>query len=213
MRPLIRSQPWDVRQRLEALCHVGPTLFETAVLTGHVALLQCTDNDPPFIPGTAAWWRTLRSLREQLLGAGSGWRKDDTGNYSLTINDDHRVSIVVASGDEMTGLIHGDDPKTKAPKGIRTENRVEQNAQGDLFPHLLKRPSNPGLFDLWVLLIHIKPEEIRAELSRPITMEDHHITGWSERIILPINKEDPERVRISPDDFGPDFDPEVRRVA
>jgi hypothetical protein len=44
-------------------------------------------------------------------------------------------------------------------------------------------------------------------------MEDGHISEWSERIILPIGQSDPERVRITPDDFGPDIEPAIKRIA
>ena len=214
MAEIVRQAPWDVRQRLAALCGLEVEVLQTAVQTGHVAFLSCTDNDPPFIPGTYAWSRTLRALREGLIG--SGWRKDDSGNYSLTVSDRHRINIVVASGDDLTGLVHSGDPRTKSPKGPRTENVVEANAQGDLFPHTLPRRSSSAdgrPYDTWVLLMRVKAEELRAELSRPTAMEDGHISGWSERIILPLGKVDPTAIDIAPDDFGPDFDLDLRRIA
>ena len=210
MPVVVRSKSPDVRQRLDDLCGLPPEVFGTAVRSGHVAMLQCTDNDPPTTPGTQAWSRTVRSLREQVLGP--DWRKDDTGNYSLTICDYFGVQIVVASGDAMTGLAHA-KPKTRAPKGERTKNVVDANRQGDLFPDSLPTQPKAAAHDTWVLLIYIKAEEVRAELSRPVEMDGDHVSEWSERIILPIGEADPDALEEVPSDFGPDFEPAVKRIA
>ena len=107
---LVHQTPSDARRRLAEL-NVSVEAVVRAVLAGHTARLNCTDNDPPFIPGTEAWRFVVRTLRDELLPL--GWRKDDPSNYSLVINDSSQINIVVASSDAMTCMSHG-SPRTKS---------------------------------------------------------------------------------------------------
>jgi hypothetical protein len=89
--------------------------------------------------------------------------------------------------------------------------------QGDLFPdtipeHILKK-AQALEYPTWVLLYLISDDEIRAELSFPESFEDHDITSWSKRIILPRLTTDPGEIDGAQGDLGPDFDAEVRRKA
>lgn len=216
MYPLVHAKPWDVRHRLEEL---GLTLkiVNTATKAGHLAFMSCTDNDPPFIPGTDAWSRTVRMLRQQLRIL--GWRKDDPGNYSIIISDKHQINIAVASGDEATGN-SAMKPKNKSPKGYRTALAVEINKrQCELFPHMLPedirlRPKTAE-YATWLLLIHITEMEIRSELSLPSEIDDSgKIVTWHERIILPVIRTDSELRNIKSDDQNetvPEVDIEVSR--
>ena len=83
---------------------VAVEALQRAISAGHVTQMHtCTENDPPFIPGTEAWRLTVVTLRDELCPR--GWRKADPGNYSLVINDARQMNIVVASGDAFTRQI------------------------------------------------------------------------------------------------------------
>lgn len=206
------QHPHDARRRLMEL-NVSVEALIKAVQAGHVARLNCTDNDPPFIPGTEAWRMVVRTLRDELLPL--GWRKDDPSNYSLVINDSSEINIVVASADEFTCRWPG-MPRTKSLKGLFTEAAVLKNSlEGDLFPDTivaqLRRAATVLNFKTYMLLININDEQCRAELSLPSAFDDQTVTGWAERIFIPIPGVDggvPQEV-----DDTPDIDVPVKRKA
>lgn len=213
----IHETPGAAMRRLAEL-GVAVEPLQHAIAAGHVARITCTENDPPFIPGTEAWRYTVVTLRDELCPR--GWRKADPGNYSLVINDARQINIVVASGDALTKRAHG-NPHTKSLKGLYTEAATIRNrVEGDLFPDTLevdvRRVAALLEYPTWILLIYITDEEYRAELSLPVDMEDDQITSWEERIFIP----DPSDtsggeliVPIGDDDSGPDIDVPVRRKA
>jgi hypothetical protein len=213
---IIHDTPAAAMRRLAEL-GVAVEAIQRAVVAGHVARITCTEDDPPFIPGTEAWRFTLVSLRGELCPR--GWRKADPCNYSLVINDARQINIVVASGDAFVRHSHG-SPRTKSLKGLCTEAATIRNRiEGDLFPETLseelRRIAAVLEYRTWVLLIYITDEEYRAELSLPADMEEGQITDWEERIFIPdAGGAEGERIAV-PDagDTGPDIDIPVRRKA
>jgi hypothetical protein len=196
---------------------VAVEAIQRAVAAGHVARITCTEDDPPFIPGTEAWRFTLVTLRGELCPR--GWRKADPCNYSLVINDARQINIVVASGDAFVRRSNG-SPRTKSLKGLCTEAATIRNRiEGDLFPETLseelRRVAVVLEYRTWVLLIYITDEEYRAELSLPADMEDGQITDWEERIFIPdAGGAGGERIAgADAGDNGPDIDIPVRRKA
>jgi hypothetical protein len=133
------------------------------------------------------------------------------------VANDETINIITATGDELTGL--RGNPRTKTPKGIYTEAAIERNrfAIGDLFPETLPQSVRQKAAALerptWVFLIYVTSDEIRGELSHPMSYVGREIAYWSERIIFP--KVDPgDRIKIDlPDDQGPDIDVKVTRKA
>ena len=69
---IVHQHPFDAKRRLAEL-NVSVEAVTRAVLAGHTARLNCTDNDPPFIPGTEAWRFVVRTLRDELLPLGSAF--------------------------------------------------------------------------------------------------------------------------------------------
>jgi len=186
MAVTIHKHPFEARRRLAEL-GVSYEALVDAVNSGYRARLNCTDNDPPFIPGTEAWRHTVRTLRERLLPL--GWRKADPGNYSLVISDARKINIVVASADAMTCRADA-SPKTNSIKGLYTLAATIRNRAGeDLFPETLeeevRRAATVLEYPTWLLLIHIEDEVARAELSLSGAMEDGQVVEWLERIFLP----------------------------
>jgi hypothetical protein len=216
MATIIYELPADAMRRLQEL-GVSLEAVQRALAAGHVARITCTENDPPFIPGTEAWRFTLVTLRDELVPR--GWRKADPGNFSLVINDARQINIVVASGDAFTRLRH-DSPRTRSLKGLYTEAATIRNRiEGDMFPETLseelRRVANILEYRTWVLLIYITDDEYRAELSLSAAMEDGQITSWEERIFIPDSADSSGSRVVEPsaDDHGPDIDIPVRRKA
>ncbi len=183
---ILHQHPHDAKRRLAEL-GVSLEAVINAVFAGRTARLNCTDNDPPFIPGTEAWRFVVRTLREELLPL--GWRKDDPSNFSLVINDSKLLNIVVASADAYTCVPHA-SPRTKSLKGMFTEAAVlKNNLETDLFPDTvvaeLRRAATILSYPTWMLLIFIDDDNCRAELSLPSAFDERHVTAWAERIFIP----------------------------
>ena len=206
----IYKTPEEARRRLVELgVPIEPVM--RAVRAGFDGRGLCSENDPPFIPGTEAWRYVVRTLREGLLPL--GWRKADPGNYSIVLTDQRKLNIVVASADKF--VCHtGGNPRTNSLKGLYTEAAIARNnVVEDLFPETLDenvRVVAAALeYPTWILLIYINDDEYRAELSFPANFRDNVITEWSERIFIP--DEEPPDSSVELDDSGPDFDVPVRK--
>jgi len=214
MSGLIHSRSFDARSRFAEL-GVPVEALSKAIAAGHSGRLLCTENDPPFIPGTEAWRFVIRTLRDELLPLGKGWRKADPGNFSLVINDIHQINIVAASADAFVCRTHG-QPRTNSLKGLYYEAAAARNTiNGDLFPDTLSNNVRMAAATLeyptWVLLTHIDDNDFRGELSLPARIEDQRIVEWAERIFVPKDEDYFGNVTLPEDDEGPIFDPVVRR--
>ena len=211
MQVAIWIEPHDVDVALARLGLTAEPLVK-AVLAGHLARINCTENDAPNAPGFIQWNATLRTLREELVP--DAWSRCNSGGFATTLAPARRVAVAIASGNEATG-VRGAIPTTRSPKGPNTVVAVETNAaQLDLFADLIPEPP-PADADrvTWFLLFHNDGNELRAELSLPVTMsEDSRIALWRERIILPAQPLGAGFTLPKPD-FGPDLDIDVQRRA
>lgn len=183
----VYSQPGDSNERLAQLGLKAATLRE-AIERGFAAWASCTLNHPTNYPGISFWANTIAALRELLHP--DGWKRRDDGNLPMTVDAAARVSIIVSTGDEYTGLPDL-TPSTQSSKGPRTVNVVVVNAQQlPLFdfrrhPEIVKQGKERLT---WILLFHRDKtsHEVRCELSCPVKMDDDgQIDAWAERIILP----------------------------
>jgi hypothetical protein len=181
------SQPEDVNNRLAQLGLKAVTLRE-AVQRGFASWASCTMNHPTNYPGISFWANTTAALRELLHT--DGWKRRDDGNLPLTVDAEGRVSVIVSTGDEYTGLPDL-TPSTRSSKGPRTVSVVTINAQQmPLFdfkghPEIVKQGEERLT---WILLFYRDKtsNDVRCELSCPVKInEDGQIDAWAERIILP----------------------------
>ncbi len=101
--------------------------------------------------------------------------------------------MAIAAGTSQTGIADGVPPRTRTPKGRATSRAVKRNAQLQL-GHGTAVFAGAGVVEAedqnretWILLHYfdVDAEEIRLELSSPLTMEGKQITVWRERVILP----------------------------
>lgn len=210
---MIYETPELARRRLAEL-GISVEALQKAVAAGHAARVSTTENDAPQIPGTHAWGMTLRVLRDELCDL-RGWRKDDPGNFSLTINDSRQLNIVVESGDRFTRVAHV-SPRTKSLKGLFIEAAAIRNKHGhDFFPETLSeelaRAATILNYKTYILLIYITEDEYRAELSLPDEVEGNQIVSWFERIFIPDTSDVFDDIRAVPQED--DIDIPVRRKA
>lgn len=201
----------QVPSRLEQLGLVEPALRE-AIYQGHLQRARLTLNHPIIYHGLNMWGEVVAALRGQLRPL--GWAREDIGSYALTVHEERKLAISVASGDEGTGNPSA-HPTNRSRKGRNTVDAIEANRQLELFEQLPPERVDDEGKQTWVLMHHTDTVkgEIRVELSLPSSIgNDGKITAWAERIILDSIPFDDELVEIYPPN-GPDIDIDVRRKA
>lgn len=158
----------------------------------------CSDLDPPILEGLLRWGRATRALREQLIP--QGWTYDNPNNLARTIHPSGDFAIVVATGDEGTGLpSSGAGPRHS--RGYATEQAIHANGQLAFeFEALVRltaagRTGGLGHLQTWFLLYYPTPDCHRAELSLPRGFDRGRITQWTERILLPVLPRQPAAPR------------------
>lgn len=219
MAETVRIESLDVHNRLNEI-GLEQEALANVVRQGFYAFISCTENDAPLYPGLAAWNQMVRALREYLLP--KGWIRSNEHSFPLVINPSGTLAIAVSSGDEQTGL--GElSPTTKSSKGPRTIEVVAANQeQLNLFGHepLPIHSETPDTNSCdnrmtWYLLFHRAINEVRCELSLPLSMgNDGRIVDWQERIILGTIPTDPESLELpSPAPTQPDIDVAIKRRA
>jgi hypothetical protein len=178
------DQAYKADARLHELGLSAEDLRE-AVGVGLAARRSATAFHPPSYPGLMQWAETHRALRERLVR--SGWTADDTGGFSTILSPSRAVAITVATGSDRTGSRGWPEPTTKYPRGPLTHAAIDANQ--------LVIPGFPGVVAggqtesngcvTWVLLVHVRHDECRFELSCPAHVgEDGRVDAWSERILI-----------------------------
>lgn len=206
------DNPEVVANRLQQLGLKESPLRE-AIYQGHLQRTRLTLNHPIIYHGLNMWGEVVAALRNQLRPL--TWVREDVGSYALTIHEERKLAITVASGDEGTGNPSA-HPTNRSRKGRNTMDAIEANRrQLELFEQLPPEVAEGEGRETWVLMHHtdISRGEIRVELSRPLSIgKDGKITAWAERIILASIPFDDELVEIYPPS-GPDIDIEIQRKA
>ena len=174
---------------INRLAPLGLTIeILTTAVEDAVALYNTvTSSYPPTAPGFFLWAATINSLRQQLVH--HGWTDENDRNYPLVIAPDRKFALSAAGGDSGTG-IKTRSVTTRTGKGIATRDAVSRN-QGSFWDTDEGWAGGPGVSAIrqtWLLLIHVNPQgDVRAELSLPAGFgKGGRVTGWDERIILPL---------------------------
>lgn len=174
----------------EGLAHLG--LIESDLREPiYIALGRrklCTSNHPVIYAGIVMWAELIMELRNKLVP--KGWTTAHIAGVELIISPCGTKKLVVAQGDEKTGVAEG-IPKTKYELGpVISDVLLAQRSQHLLLGGIevlrqVMRVDN-GNFETWILLHHLSPTgAVRAELSRPSIVEGGLIEAWHHRILLP----------------------------
>jgi hypothetical protein len=186
-----------------------PVLYQNAAAADRLAELALTAADligvltgadqearswtplaPPMMAGLARWGKTNELLRARLVNR--GWQHDSLKGMPRTISPARDFAIVATTGDAVTGHPDG-SPSTKYAKGIQTVRAIGRNVQLAFdFPDLYAEQARWAMagdadgLATWLLLYHVSPDQIRAELSLANGIDHRgHVSAWIERIILP----------------------------
>lgn len=218
MAAIYLDKPIDVGNRLEELGWTREELLEVADAMVR-ARRSCTDNDPSSAPGWMAWKEGTRRLRE--IGRSKGLQKAEFDQIPCVVDEKRKLRFSVTNTDDGTA-IEDRTPQNRSKKGPGTEHAANDN-QGSLFDYLDKpekivplsraKPM-PGIIVSWFLLTYCEGDEIRAELSCPISVDGGFFTDFYERIVLigPADDDSGGVRRTAPDDDGgSEYDIPVRR--
>jgi hypothetical protein len=159
-----------------------------------------------------AWHAAVVRLREE-FGA-TGWRRDDTANFSTIINENRTLKIAVANTDDATGNARV-FPTNRSKKGALGKQAALLNQLALPFIGWRTEPDEAKIAgcSTWYLCLFINGETVRAELSRPTLIEKGYFADWSERLLL-VDSDDGWRRVASPkidNDDGPEFRVQVSR--
>lgn len=148
--------------------------------------------DPKGAAGFDAYKLRIRTLR--LLLVPLGWTERDVLGCAMTVSPEGDRRIVIARGNEATGL--KPLPSTFYKKGAVWRRAVESNQLP--LPGIDTLPSESGpseLVETWVLLVwHEERSDmaslkkyvtVRSELSLPDEWHEDRPTGWPVRLPLP----------------------------
>jgi hypothetical protein len=146
---------------------------------------------PPMMAGLARWGKTNELLRTRLVQR--GWWHDNPKGLPRTISPGRDFAIVATTGDAATGQPCG-SPCTKYAKGVQTVRAIGRNIQLtfdfpdlDMGEALWAGAGDADEMATWLLLYHVAPDEIHAELSLANGIDQRgHVSKWVERIILPV---------------------------
>lgn len=167
---------------------VGRQRLFDALDAGDQAARQADRFSPVNAAGMLRWLETVRRLREGL--AADGWSLNDDRNSPRVVNPSGDLAVVPVSGSPETGGLGG-TPRTANPRGTASSRAVQVNGQLELgFPVALLVDLGGeklnGLATYFLLYHRSERDELRAELSLPITISERGIVGgWRERILLP----------------------------
>lgn len=220
---VVIKQPIEVVNELEALGLDADDLRE-AVRLADVFRGTLTPHHPIYFVGMAPQAETVKVLSDLLVP--KGWVRRDINASPRLVSPNGLVSIAVNSGDEGTGRPLS-IPRTRSAKGPTTQSDIKRNAEQVPLPmdvpvsyrprRVMPTDTTPTAITplsattTWFLLFFAASDEVRCELSLPVSMdEDDHASEWRKRIILPsIPTEPGPRLRKSQDEV--DFDVPVMR--
>src|SRR3982750_4430938 len=107
------EQPHDRDAKLYAL-GLDQATVEKIVVHGLTARQACSPLSPPSYPGIRQWAET--NIASRVLLIPKDWTPNDANNFSRVVNPEETLAIVVATGDERTGIAT-QEPQTRYPKG------------------------------------------------------------------------------------------------
>lgn len=174
---------------------------------------------PRFYQGVVVYAETNCGLRDQF--ATLAWTFNDDDNIPRVVSPDGRVVLTAVSGNERTGLRHGEHAQTRRPRrsaGLRIVRRNAQLEIEEMLPEDQRGRSDGVVVNVgatWFLLYYRDGDTVRSELSFAHGVSPTgNLLEWSERLPLPdIDLLDgpPPASRRGPD--SPDVDVPVERRA
>jgi len=156
--------------------------------------------------GQLAYIHGTGALRTLFMS--KGWEKKSTDNIEAVFNSDLGVKIIYQNADRAGDPVFA--PLSASPKGPGSAKVVE-NGQGELFETIKKAEQIEQTAAVYYLFVEGHSGNVRAELSRPISIEAEQFHGFHERIMI-VQSGEWQGIDLTPDESPlPDFEIEISR--
>jgi len=110
-----------------------------------------------------------------------GWEPCSTDNIEAIYNPVSGIKIVFQNADRAGDLTR--DPLATSDKGAGSERAVEAG-QFEFWPELRAAEIKKASASIWYLFVYANNDDVRAELSRPIKIQNSQFRDFHERILL-----------------------------
>jgi hypothetical protein len=163
---------------------------------------------PVQAPGQVGWIGGVRAFRLGLVNV--GYKLNNTGGFSSVVSGDGKYEFFIMSASRAAGRYKpGSKPRSKAPRGIQTIKRIEENQLSFPLDQLLVAPdtAEDGTREHWCFLYNVTKAMIYSEFSKPTGVDDRgFVAEWSERIILDPIPIASETVNVGENEDAPKID-------
>ncbi|MGE9746237.1 hypothetical protein [Bdellovibrio bacteriovorus] len=189
MEQKVQSQGVYVKERAaERLLELNmpPEILTQTVTTIVMNRANADEYCPIQAPGMMGWIGGVRTFRLGLVNI--GYTLSNKKGFSSVVSPDGRLEFFIMSTGKGTGRADGVSPKSKAPRGIQTVRRVEENQLS--FPLDVLMAGNVNTVEAvtrehWCFMYYITKNVMYSEFSKPLAVDDKgYVSEWAERIIL-----------------------------
>jgi len=198
----VLAEEIEILPRLEQL-----GLSKAALLDVVRAAAGSRRNATPFHPlsagGQFSWIEGTAQLRRVFVP--HGWEICRRDNIESIFNEALGIKVVFQNADRAGDPLS--DPIAISKKGAGSARAVERG-QYDLFPEDKEKEAVEITAVPWMLFVSVAGDDVRAELSCPIAINDQRYDGFHERILLVQKGEWGDPNPLAKDD-GPPADYEV----
>ena len=171
----IFKEDWEVDSRLNSFGVTKDELM-TAVQMAVSARADSVAHDPVTAPGTLSYIYGTRGIRD--VFAAKGWIPDCTFGIESIYDPDTGTKIIFQNTDSAC--------EDRNPKAISAKGRASEMAI------MLASKYLPGMEEcqkllrgpVWYLCVFANGDDVRAELSRPLSVEGGQFSAFFERIFI-----------------------------
>ncbi|MDE7548467.1 hypothetical protein PY793_10785 [Acetobacter fabarum] len=206
-KQIIRTEEVDIIARLAEHFDVTREELINIVKMAVGARRDSTDDDPISAPGIFSYIFGTRGIR--MIFRAKKWVALREKNIESVFNKDTNIRIIFQNVDLAAELKYS--PKAISGKKAASKALVDA-AQGDLFssPPIHTVPTQSPTGEVWYLCVSCdEVTGIRAELSRPLPIEDEQFVDFHERIFI-VKKGDLDDVRMDNDLDMPEQDYDIQ---
>jgi hypothetical protein len=140
---------------------------------------NCTGYHPLSAGGLLSWIEGTAQLRRVFVPL--GWEICRRDNIESVYNADAGIKIVFQNAERAGDPLF--NPVAVSKKGAGSARAV-QLGQYELFPEDKEKEVAEITASTWVLFVYADGDDVRAELSCPIAINDEQFDGFHERILL-----------------------------
>jgi hypothetical protein len=148
--------------------------------------------------GLLSWIQGTGQLRRIFLPR--GWEICRRDNIESILNRDQGIKVVFQNAERAGDTLF--DPIAASKKGAGSARAIELG-QYELWPEIKEREVAEVTATTWVLFVYVDGDDVRAELSCPMAINEEQFDGFHERILLVEKGGWGKGVQVAEDDEPP----------